>query len=284
MSLTINTNVNSLYAQTAIANNNVNQSKAMEQLSTGLQINQASDNAAGLAVSQSMTQQINGMGQAIANANDGINMLQTADSAMSTQQQMLQTMFTLATQAANGTYSSTQRSYMNNEFASLANQITNVANQTTWNGMKLLNGTTAASGGIGTLSAGKVVFQMGVGAGQTISVYIPAITVSGLNINLANINTVSSASAAMTSVSSALEQLNSTRSTVGASVNQLTYAAQDLTSVQSNETTSRATITDTNYAQASTNLSRAQIIAQAATAMLAQANQQSQQVLTLLKS
>ena len=180
MSLTINTNVNSLYAQTAIANNNVNQSKAMEQLSTGLQINQASDNAAGLAVSQSMTQQINGMGQAIANANDGINMLQTADSAMSTQQQMLQTMFTLATQAANGTYSSTQRSYMNNEFASLANQITNVANQTTWNGMKLLNGTTAASGGIGTLSAGKVVFQMGVGAGQTISVYIPAITVSGL--------------------------------------------------------------------------------------------------------
>ncbi len=283
MSLTINTNVNSLYAQTAIANNNVNQSKAMEQLSTGLQINQASDNAAGLAVSQSMTQQINGMGQAIANANDGINMLQTADSAMSTQQQMLQTMFTLATQAANGTYSSTQRTYMNNEFSSLASQITNVANQTTWNGMTLLTGTTAASGGIGTLSAGKVVFQMGVGAGQTITVHIPPITLSGLTINLANINTVSAASAAMTSVSTALEQLNSTRSTVGASVNQLTYAAQDLTSVQSNETTSRATITDTNYAQASTNLSRAQIIAQAATAMLAQANQQSQQVLTLLK-
>ncbi len=283
MSLTINTNVNSLYAQTAIANNNVSQSKAMEQLSTGLQINQASDNAAGLAVSQSMTQQINGMGQAIANANDGINMLQTADSAMSTQQQMLQTMFTLATQAANGTYSSTQRTYMNNEFSSLANQITNVANQTTWNGMTLLTGTTAASGGIGTLSAGKVVFQMGVGAGQTISVHIPAITLSGLTIDTANINTVSSASAAMSSVSSALEQLNSTRSTVGASVNQLTYAAQDLTSVQSNETTSRASITDTNYAQASTNLSRAQIIAQAATAMLAQANQQSQQVLTLLK-
>ncbi len=283
MSLTINTNVNSLYAQTAIANNNVNQSKAMQQLSTGLQINQASDNAAGLAVSQSMTQQINGMGQAIANANDGINMLQTADSAMSTQQQMLQTMFTLATQAANGTYSSTQRTYMNNEFTSLANQITNVANQTTWNGMTLLTGTTAASGGIGTLSAGKVVFQMGVGAGQTISVHIPPITLSGLTINLANINTVSAASAAMTSVSTALETLNSTRSTVGASVNQLTYAAQDLTSVQSNETTSRASITDTNYAAASTNLSRAQIIAQAATAMLAQANQQSQQVLTLLK-
>ncbi len=283
MSLTINTNVNSLYAQTAIANNNVNQSKAMAELSTGLKINQASDDAAGLAVSQSMTQQINGMGQAIANANDGINMLQTADSAMSTQQQMLQTMFTLATQAANGTYSSTQRTYMNNEFTSLAKQITNVAKQTTWNGMTLLTGTTAASGGIGTVSAGTVQFQMGVGAGQTINVHIPAITLSGLTVSASNINTVSAASSAMTAVTRGLEILNSTRSTVGASVNQLTYAAQDLTSVQSNETTSRASITDTNYAQASTNLSRAQIIAQAATAMLAQANQQSQQVLTLLK-
>jgi len=283
MSLTINTNVNSLYAQTAIANNNVNQSKAMAELSTGLKINQASDDAAGLAVSQSMTQQINGMGQAIANANDGINMLQTADSAMSTQQQMLQTMFTLATQAANGTYSSTQRTYMNNEFESLAKQITNVAKQTTWNGMSLLTGTTAASGGIGTVSAGTVQFQMGVGAGQTINVHIPAITLSGLTVSASNINTVSAASSAMTAVTRGLEILNSTRSTVGASVNQLTYAAQDLTSVQSNETTSRASITDTNYAQASTNLSRAQIIAQAATAMLAQANQQSQQVLTLLK-
>jgi len=283
MSLTINTNINSLYAQTAIANNNVNQAKAMQELSTGLKINQASDNAAGMAVSQAMTQQINGMGQAIANANDAINMLQTADSAMSTQQQMLQTMFTLATQAANGTYSTTQRTYMNNEFTSLANQITNVANQTTWNGMTLLTGTTAASGGIGTHSGGKVIFQMGVGSGQTISVNIPAITLHGLTISGANINKVSSASAAMTSINSALETLNSTRSTVGASVNQLTYAAQDLTSVMSNETTSRASITDTNYAEASTNLSRSQIISQAATAMLAQANQQSQQVLTLLK-
>jgi flagellin len=283
MSLTINTNVDALYAQTAIANNNVNQSQAMEQLSTGLQINQASDNAAGLAVSQAMTEQINGMGQAIANANDSINMLQTADSAMSTQQQMLQTMFTLATQAANGTYSSTQRTYMNNEFTQLANQITNIATQTTWNGMKLLTGTTAASGGIGTFSSGKVQFQMGVGSGQTISVKIPAITLHGLSISGANVNTVSSASSAITSINTALETLNSTRSTVGATVNQLTYAAQDLTSVQSNETTSRAAITDTNYAQASTNLSRSQIIAQAATAMLAQANQESQNVLTLLK-
>jgi flagellin len=283
MSLTINTNVNSLYAQTAITNNNVAQSKAMQQLSTGMQINQASDNSAGLAVSQSMTEQINGLGQAITNANDGINMLQTADSAMSTQQQMLQTMFTLATQAANGTYSSSQRSYMNTEFTSLASQITNIASQTTWNGMSVLTGTTAASGGAGTTSAGKVKFQVGGTSGFTISVTISGMTGSKLGVSGVSIGTAADASTALGLVDTALTTINNQRSLVGAGVNQLTFASQDLTNVQQNITTSRASITDTNYAQASTNLSRSQIIAQAATAMLAQANQQSQSVLTLLK-
>ncbi len=283
MSLTINTNVNSLYAQTAITNNNVAQSKAMQQLSTGMQINQASDNSAGLAVSQSMTEQINGLGQAITNANDGINMLQTADSAMSTQQQMLQTMFTLATQAANGTYSSNQRSYMNTEFTSLASQITNIASQTTWNGMSVLTGTTAASGGAGTTSAGKVKFQVGGTSGFTISVTISGMTGSKLGVSGVSIGTAADASTALGLVDTALTTINNQRSLVGAGVNQLTFASQDLTNVQQNITTSRASITDTNYAQASTNLSRSQIIAQAATAMLAQANQQSQSVLTLLK-
>lgn len=283
MSLTINTNVNSLYAQTAITNNNVAQSKAMQQLSTGMQINQASDNSAGLAVSQSMTEQINGLGQAITNANDGINMLQTADSAMSTQQQMLQTMFTLATQAANGTYSSNQRSYMNTEFTSLASQITNIASQTTWNGMSVLTGTTAASGGAGTTSAGKVNFQVGGTSGFTISVTISGMTGSKLGVSGVSIGTAADASTALGLVDTALTTINNQRSLVGAGVNQLTFASQDLTNVQQNITTSRASITDTNYAQASTNLSRSQIIAQAATAMLAQANQQSQSVLTLLK-
>jgi flagellin len=283
MSLTINTNVNALYAQSAITNNNVNQSKAMEQLSTGLQINQASDNAAGLAVSMSMTSQINELGQSVQNANDGVNMLQTADSAMSTQQQMLQTMFTLATQAANGTYSSSQRSYMNTEFSSLSNQITNIANQTTWNGMKLLTGTTTASGGAGTTSAGVVKFQVGGTSGFTISVTISAMTTKNLGVSGVSLASAGGASGALNSLNTALTSLNNQRSKIGAAVNQLTYAAQDMTSVQQNISTSRAAITDTNYASASTNLSRSQIIAQAATAMLAQANQQNQMVLTLLK-
>jgi flagellin len=255
----------------------------MQQLSTGLQINQASDNAAGLAVSQSMVQQINGLGQSIQNANDGINMLQTADSAMSTQQQMLQTMFTLATQASNGTYSSSQRSYMNTEFAQLSSQITNIATQTTWNGMTLLTGTTAASGGVGTASAGKAKFQVGGTSGFTISVTISAMTTSHLGVASASLSSAGGASSALSSINSALNTLNNQRSKVGAAVNQLTYAAQDMTDVQQNISTSKAAITDTNYAAASTNLSRSQIIAQAATAMLAQANQEGQNVLTLLK-
>jgi flagellin len=285
MSLTINTNVNSLFAQTAITNNNASQTQAMQQLSTGLQINQASDNAAGLAVSQSMTEQINGLGQSIQNANDGINMLQTADSAMSTQQQMLQTMFTLATQASNGTYSSNQRSYMNTEFTQLSKQISNIASQTTWNGMTLLTGTKASGtgGGIGTNASGTVLFQVGATSGYTISTKISSMTASGLGVNSLSVSTVADASSALKTIDTALTGINSQRSTVGAAVNQLTYAAQDMTDVQQNITTSRSAITDTNYAQASTNLSRSQIIAQAATAMLAQANQASQNVLTLLK-
>jgi len=289
MSLTINTNVNSLFAQAAISNNSKSQAMAMQQLSTGLQINQASDNAAGLAVSQSMTQQINGLGQAIQNANDGINMLQTADSAMSVQQQMLQKMYTLATQAANGTYSSSQRSYMNTEFTQLSSQINNIASQTTWNGMTLLTGTSATgnSGGIGTtiggLASGVVSFQVGIKSGNTITTTISAMTTSGSLALTGTVDTASAASAVLTQIDSALTTINAQRAKVGATVNRLTYAADDLTNVQQNISTSRAAITDTNYAAASTNLSRSQIIAQAATAMLAQANQQSQNVLTLLK-
>jgi len=271
MSLTINTNVNSLFAQTAISNNNINQAKAMQQLSTGLQINQASDNSAGLAVSQSMTEQINGLGQSIANANDGVNMLQTADSAMSTQQQMLQTMFTLATQSANGTYSTAQRSYMNTEFSQLSSQISNIASQTTWNCQALLAATSS------------VVFQVGGTSGFTITQNLKKLNASGLAINAAAVDTQTNASSALSTIDAALTKINNQRASVGATVNQLTYAAQDMTNVQQNITTSRSSIEDTNYAAASTNLSRSQIIAQAATAMLAQANQQSQNVLTLLK-
>jgi len=276
----INTNVSALYSQNAMKVNARAMSSAMEQLSTGSRINSAKDDAAGLAIGQNMTTQIRGLNQAVRNANDGISMMQTAEGAMVEQSNMLQRMSELATQATNGTYSDTQRGYLNTEFAALSTQIGNIASQTTWNGHQLLDGTDAVS--IGAVS-GTFDFQIGQTSGQTISVRVSAMTVTGLGISGLSVATASDASASITTLSTALDNINSQRATIGAGINQLTYAADNLTNISSNVTASRSTIMDTDYATASTQLSKTQIIQQASTAMLAQANQQPQSVLALLK-
>ncbi len=276
----INTNVSALYSQNAMKVNSRAMSSAMEQLSTGSRINSAKDDAAGLAIGQNMTTQIRGLNQAVRNANDGINMMQTAEGAMVEQSNMLQRMSELATQASNGTYSDTQRGYLNTEFAALSTQIGKIASQTTWNGRQILDGTDAVS--IGATS-GQFDFQVGQSSGQTISVTISAMTVSSLSLSGLSVATASDASAAITTLSDALDTINNQRATIGAGINQLTYAADNLTNISSNVTASRSSIMDTDYATASTQLSKTQIIQQASTAMLAQANQQPQSVLALLK-
>jgi flagellin len=276
----INTNVSALYSQNAMKVNSRAMSSAMEQLSTGSRINSAKDDAAGLAIGQNMTTQIRGLNQAVRNANDGINMMQTAEGAMVEQSNMLQRMSELATQAANGTYSDVQRGYLDTEFAALSTQIGKIASQTTWNGRQIIDGTDDVSIG-GT--SGQFDFQVGQSSGQTISVTISAMTVSNLGISGLTVATASDASAAITTLSSALDDINSQRATIGAGINRLTYAADNLTNISSNVTASRSAIMDTDYAQASTQLSKTQIIQQASTAMLAQANQQPQSVLALLK-
>ena len=276
----INTNVSALYSQNAMKVNSRAMSSAMQQLSTGSRINSAADDAAGLAIGQSMTSQIRGLNQAVRNANDGINMMQTAEGAMVEQSNMLQRMSELATQATNGTYNDTQRGYLNTEFTALTTQIGNIASQTTWNGRQLLDGTdTGSIGG----SSGVFVFQVGQSSGQTISVTIGAMDAAGLSVSGLAISNASDASAAITTIASALDTINSQRATIGAGINQLTYAADNLTNISSNVAASRSSIMDTDYAQASTQLSKTQIIQQASTAMLAQANQQPQSVLALLK-
>ena len=276
----INTNVSALYSQNAMKVNSRAMSSAMQQLSTGSRINSAADDAAGLAIGQSMTSQIRGLNQAVRNANDGINMMQTAEGAMVEQSNMLQRMSELATQATNGTYNDTQRGYLNTEFTALTTQIGNIASQTTWNGRQLLDGTdTGSIGG----SSGVFVFQVGQSSGHTISVTIGAMDAAGLSVSGLAISNASDASAAITTIASALDTINSQRATIGAGINQLTYAADNLTNISSNVTASRSSIMDTDYAQASTQLSKTQIIQQASTAMLAQANQQPQSVLALLK-
>jgi flagellin len=272
----INTNINALFSQNAMKVNNRNLTAAMEQLSTGQRINSAKDDAAGLAITNTMTSNIRGLSQAVRNANDGINMLQTAEGSMIEQTNMLQRMRELAVQSSNATYSIEQRGYINTEFSALTKQIGNIAAQTTWNGDKLLNRT-------GT--SGNYDFLVGAFSGQTVRVNIANMTIgtSGLAISDLSISTPSGASSAIADIDSALAHINSARATIGAGINQLTYAADNLNNVIQNTTASRSQILDTDYAVATTKLASSQIIAQAATAMLAQANQSQQGVLALLK-
>jgi flagellin len=274
----INTNVSALYAQNALKTNSRAMNTAMQQLSTGSRINSAKDDAAGLAIGQNMTSQVRGLNQAVRNANDGINMLQTAEGAMVEVSNMLQRMRELAVQASNGTYSTTQRTYLQKEFSQLSSQITSINTQTKWNDTTVL-------------AAGTTKFQVGAMSGQTVSVVVSATTLVGLGISSATFTlsgaTVASgmtnASSAITKLDSALGTINAQRATLGASINRLTYAADNLTNISSNLSASRSTVMDTDYATATTQLSKTQIIQQAATAMLAQANQQPQSVLSLLK-
>jgi len=274
----INTNVSALYSQNAMKTNARAMSSAMEELSTGTRVNSAKDDAAGLAIGQNMTSQIRGLNMAVRNLNDGINMMQTAEGAMIEQSNMLQRMRELAVQANNGTYSNTQRSYLSVEYVALVSQIEKIATETKWNDQSLLAGT----GGAGT---GTFSYQAGQASGQVITVTITAMTtVAGLGLDSGGgIGTAASAAAAIALVGSALEKINLQRAAIGAGINQMTYAVDNVANISSNTTQSRSTIMDTDYAQASTQLAKTQIIQQAATAMLAQANQQAQGVLSLLK-
>lgn len=278
----INTNVSALYSQNAMKTNARAMNSAMEQLSTGSRINSAKDDAAGLAIGQSMTSQIRGLNQAVRNANDGVNMMQTAEGAMIEQSNMLQRMRELAVQATNGTYSSAQRGYLDIEFSALITQIDSIATQTTWNGQQLLTGDNV--NGVAGVS-GDFQFQIGQNSGQTLSVSIGSMrsSASGLNISALSVSVAVDASGAITGIDDALNKINQQRATIGASINRLAYAADNMTNISANVTQSRSTIMDTDYALATTQLAKTQILQQASTAMLAQANQQAQGVMALLK-
>ena len=277
----INTNVSALLTQNAIVKNERSMGVAMEQLSTGSRINGAKDDAAGLAISTRMTSQINGLNQSVRNANDAISFLQTADGALIEVTNMLQRMRTLAVQASSETNTTADQAALNIEFGALRTEINRVADDTQWNGENILDG----AGGNGS---GVYLFQIGASASQTLSVTLANFETgsAGTEVNGISASTLaatSSASAAITALDTALTNVNSERATLGANINVLQYSADNLANVSQNAAASRSRVTDTDYAQATTELARTQIIAQAATAMLAQANQMPQTVLSLLK-
>ena len=289
----ISTNISSLFAQDAIKVNTRNMQDAMNNLSTGKRINRASDDAAGVAIASVMTADIRGLNQAVRNANDGISYLQVADGALIETTNMLQRMRELAVQATAGTYSGTQLAFNNKEYQALIAQIGKIADQTTFNGFKtgkpsaadIANGITfgTALNGVATGMASITVTDTGL-AGLDLayddsdyaSSSPPAAITGGGNLKSAR-----GATFAVAKIDEALEKVNTQRANFGAGINQLTYAADNMGNISTNMSASRSRIEDTDYAVATTALAKTQIIQQAATAMLAQANQQPQSVLSL---
>lgn len=270
----INTNVKSLIAQNALTVNNRSLSDAMQQLSTGKRINSAKDDAAGLAIAQNMTSQIRGLNQAVRNANDGISLIQTAEGALVEVTNMLQRMRELAVQSANGTLNDDiDRANLQTEFAELQGEITRISENTAWNNIELLDGSTAT-----------VTLQVGAG-GASDTIDVDLTDVGGLPSLAATvlIDEAGDATTAIGTLQTDLETIATARATLGAGMNRLTYAADNLMNISQNLSESRSRIEDTDYASATTELARTQIIQQAATAMLAQANQSAQSVLALLK-
>ena len=288
----INTNVKSLVAQNAATVNNRSLSKAMEQLSTGKRINSAADDAAGLAISNKMTSQIKGLNQAVRNANDGISMIQTAEGATQEITNMLQRMRELAVQAANDTNTNTDRGSLDSEFAQLSDEINRIAAMSQFNTKGVLDG---KAGGSSAASKQTLKFQVGANKSQTISVDFKNMTTgstgvlknvkwaTGSGSTAFNIGAQTRANTAIGTIDTAIASVDSFRADLGAKVNRLTYATDNLTNVSQNTSASRSRILDADYAQVTTELAKTQIIQQAATAMLAQANQQPQSVLSLLR-
>jgi flagellin len=282
----VNTNMAASIAQAALVRNERDLSTAMEQLSTGKKINSAADNASGLAISTRMTSQIRGLDQAVRNANDAISMVNTAEGALDEITAMLQRMRELAVQSGTGTTSSEDRSYLNQEYSHLLAEIERVSANTQWNGRDILDGEAAGSG-----ASSNVAFQVGMDPTQVISVTFGNMgstatmaSLNGFNLSTPTVGSaVAAASQVITAADVAIEAISTQRATFGAVSNRLTHTIDNLTNVITQSEASRSRIMDTDYAQSTSELARTQIIQQAGTAMLAQANQLPQTVLALLQ-
>ena len=281
----INTNVASLRTQAAMGQNTKALQKVMEELSTGKRINSAADDAAGLAISTRLTSQINGLNQAVRNANDGISMLKTTEGATDTVTNMLQRMRELAIQGANGTNSSADIESMNTEYQQLYSEMKRIANTTAWNNMNVLDGTfsggvsfmvSEVAGSDAKISAAIASFDPTAGATNALVDGFAAMSGSSISAG-------STATDLLNKISVAISGVNKVRSTLGATINRLQFTVDNLTNVSTNLSASRSQIEDVDYSQATADLAKRQVIQQAATAMLAQANQQPQSVLSLLK-
>ncbi|RUT33273.1 flagellin [Paenibacillus zeisoli] len=273
----INHNIAAMNTHRQLAVNTANTNKSIEKLSSGLRINRAGDDAAGLAISEKMRGQIRGLDMAAKNAQDGISLIQTAEGALNETHSILQRMRELAVQSANDTNTTTDRGALQKEVDELAKEITRISTDTEFNTKKLLNG-----------SASGVTFQIGANKDQNIALSIGSMDATTLAVNGTtssgiDISTQTAANAAISTINAAIETVSSERAKLGANQNRLEHTINNLNTSSENLSAAESRIRDVDMAKEMMNQTKNNILAQAAQAMLAQANQQPQGVLQLLR-
>ncbi|MBU2699150.1 flagellin [Sporomusaceae bacterium BoRhaA] len=269
--MVINTNVASLNAWRNLENQSNTQSASMAKLSSGKRINKAADDAAGLAISEKMISQINGLDQASSNAQDGISLVQTAEGALNETTSIIQRLRQLAVQSRNGTETDNDRVHIQKEVGQLLSEVNQIASTTQFNTMNLLNGSTTS-----------VTFQIGANQGQTMAVSMPTVKASDLSIDTISLATAAGASAAIKSLDAALSTVSGARANLGAVQNRLQHAINNLQVASENLNSANSRVRDVDMAKEMASFSKTQVLVQAGTAMLAQANQMPQSVLKLL--
>lgn len=278
----INNNIPSMVTQGALSNSNQSISKSLERLSTGLRVNRAADDAAGLSVSEQLRTQVRGSRMAIKNANDGGALLRIAEGAANEVSSMLQRMRELAIQANNDTLTSVERGYLDQEYQALLDEIDRISLQTQYNGLTLLDGAVGSFGTVG----GPSLLHIGANYNllvDTITVSIDPMTVGALGLSGSNLIQRSDILLSIATVDEALHSVNELRSNMGALMNRLDSAINNLEVQETNMQSAESMIRDTDFAFETTQFTRNQILMQSGTAMLAQANSIPQSVLSLLQ-
>mgnify|MGYP001196858009 FL=1 len=271
MSIVVNTNIGSLNAQRSLAESSRELSTAMERLSSGKKINSAADDAAGFAIAERMTAQVRGLNMATKNANDGLAMLATIESATNDVTDMLQRIRELAVQAANDTNGTQDRTYLQTEVDSLVAEINRVSTDTVYNDSVVLDGNLSGS------------LQVGTASGQTIDFAITSIDTTTLGVDALDLSDATNAATALTAIDSAIETVAGNRAGYGALSNRLEYTVSNLMNVAEFTTAARSRIEDADFAAESARLAKAQVLQQTGTAMLAQANASSQLAIQLIR-
>lgn len=268
----INHNLSAINTQRQMYKTSTSQAKASEKLSSGLRINRAGDDAAGLAISEKMRGQVNGLNQASRNAQDGISMIQTAEGALDETHSMLQRLRTLSVQSANGTYITADRENIQKEVDQLTQEITEIANKTEFNKMKLINGDTKS-----------VSFQVGANDGQEIKIAMSNMTAKELGVSSLNLSSQVAAKSAITKLDSAINKVSAFRAKLGAVQNRLEHTIANVDNAAENLQSAESRIRDTDMAKEMMEFTRTNVLSQATQSMLAQANAKPNQVLSLLQ-